>query len=115
MAPDTKVPDGRTERRTDGRTDNAKTISLRLWRGIIIHMVTVLDFQATQCHLFAKNMTYAPEVADNTAQNAQEHVLICRFICAYISVISILIFFAKRELKCQRTKKWTDGQGKMYL
>ncbi|KAH3716848.1 hypothetical protein DPMN_088042 [Dreissena polymorpha] len=27
MAPDTKVP--------DGRTDNAKTISLRLWRGII--------------------------------------------------------------------------------
>ncbi|KAH3819605.1 hypothetical protein DPMN_121344 [Dreissena polymorpha] len=31
MAPDTKVPDGQP----DGRTDNAKTISLRLWRGII--------------------------------------------------------------------------------
>jgi len=38
MAPDTKVPDGRTEGRTAGRTagrtDNAKTISLRLWQGI---------------------------------------------------------------------------------
>ncbi|KAH3894868.1 hypothetical protein DPMN_019027 [Dreissena polymorpha] len=31
MAPDTKVLDGRTA----GRTDNAKTISLRLWREII--------------------------------------------------------------------------------
>ncbi|KAH3691500.1 hypothetical protein DPMN_193030 [Dreissena polymorpha] len=29
MAPDTKVPDGRK----DGRMDNAKTISLRLWLG----------------------------------------------------------------------------------
>ncbi|KAH3733902.1 hypothetical protein DPMN_040341 [Dreissena polymorpha] len=35
MAPDTKVPDGRTDGWTDGRTDNAKTISLRLWQGII--------------------------------------------------------------------------------
>ncbi|KAH3693569.1 hypothetical protein DPMN_081003 [Dreissena polymorpha] len=39
MAPDTKVPegrtDGRTAGRTAGRTDNAKTISLRLWWGIM--------------------------------------------------------------------------------
>ncbi|KAH3842770.1 hypothetical protein DPMN_116274 [Dreissena polymorpha] len=35
MAPDTKVPDGRADGRTAGRTDNTKTISLRLWRGII--------------------------------------------------------------------------------
>jgi len=28
--------------RTDGRTDNAKTISLRLWRGIIIWVNTLL-------------------------------------------------------------------------
>ncbi|KAH3809929.1 hypothetical protein DPMN_138311 [Dreissena polymorpha] len=34
MAPDTKVPDGRTDSRMDRRTDNAKTITLRLWRGI---------------------------------------------------------------------------------
>ena len=30
-----KVPDGWTDGRTERRTDNAKTISLRLWRGII--------------------------------------------------------------------------------
>ncbi|KAH3840831.1 hypothetical protein DPMN_114287 [Dreissena polymorpha] len=43
MAPDTKVPDGRTA----GRTDNAKTISLRLWRGIIIHetQLTLINWQ----------------------------------------------------------------------
>ncbi|KAH3738928.1 hypothetical protein DPMN_045571, partial [Dreissena polymorpha] len=35
MAPDTKVPARRTAGRTAGRTDNTKTISLRLWRGII--------------------------------------------------------------------------------
>ncbi|KAH3791695.1 hypothetical protein DPMN_145184 [Dreissena polymorpha] len=29
------TPDGRTERRTERRTDNAKSISLRLWLGII--------------------------------------------------------------------------------
>ncbi|KAH3748250.1 hypothetical protein DPMN_182688 [Dreissena polymorpha] len=29
------APDRLTERRMEGRTDNAKTISLRLWRGII--------------------------------------------------------------------------------
>ncbi|KAH3894939.1 hypothetical protein DPMN_019099 [Dreissena polymorpha] len=33
MAPDTKVPDGRTAR----RTDNAKTISIGLWRGKNTH------------------------------------------------------------------------------
>ncbi|KAH3821076.1 hypothetical protein DPMN_122833 [Dreissena polymorpha] len=33
MAPDTKVPDALTERRTYGRTNNAKTISLSIWPG----------------------------------------------------------------------------------
>ena len=37
MAPDTKVPDGRMDGRTAGWTDNAKTISIRLWRGIITY------------------------------------------------------------------------------
>ncbi|KAH3771560.1 hypothetical protein DPMN_172884 [Dreissena polymorpha] len=37
---------GRMERRTDGRmegrTDNAKTISLRLWRGKLININTII-------------------------------------------------------------------------
>ncbi|KAH3787066.1 hypothetical protein DPMN_165185 [Dreissena polymorpha] len=47
MAPDTKVPDGRTA----GRTDNAKTISLRLWRGIIIH-----ETQLTLINVYGLNI-----------------------------------------------------------
>ncbi|KAH3696609.1 hypothetical protein DPMN_084085 [Dreissena polymorpha] len=48
MGQDTKVPDGRPAGRKDGRTDNAKTISLRQWRVITKARLMVNAFTALQ-------------------------------------------------------------------
>ncbi|KAH3786309.1 hypothetical protein DPMN_164415 [Dreissena polymorpha] len=39
---------GRTDIRTAGRTDNAKTISLRLWRGIMKYTVNIISSGVSQ-------------------------------------------------------------------
>ncbi|KAH3726183.1 hypothetical protein DPMN_052040 [Dreissena polymorpha] len=65
MAPDGRK-DGRTERRTKGRTDNAKTISLRLWRGIINQLTnTYTNYSAASIAAAAANDAGAH--ADNAA------------------------------------------------
>ncbi|KAH3880978.1 hypothetical protein DPMN_004900 [Dreissena polymorpha] len=70
MAPDTKVPDGQTA----GRTDNAKTISLHLWRGIKNILTMVKFLTMVEPNTLIKGSEGTPEriTSMNKAQKAQK-------------------------------------------